>query len=96
MTLQGEANGHGGESDRMTKAVTAALAGRSHPTREADRPKPDARGPKPKALRPRYDGATMRSGVQTPARAGVGGRLAAFVLERFPFALAPVREALEA
>jgi 2-oxoisovalerate dehydrogenase E1 component len=38
----------------------------------------------------------MRSGVQTPARAGVGGRLAAFVLERFPFALAPVRETLEA
>jgi len=38
----------------------------------------------------------MRSDVQTPARAGVVGRLAAFVLERFPFALAPVREALEA
>ncbi|MBI4485930.1 MAG: hypothetical protein HY655_07960, partial [Acidobacteria bacterium] len=38
----------------------------------------------------------MRSGVRTPAQAGVGGRLAAFVVERFPFALAPVREALEA
>jgi 2-oxoisovalerate dehydrogenase E1 component len=38
----------------------------------------------------------MRSRVQTPARIGIGGRLAAFVLERFPFALVPVREALEA
>jgi 2-oxoisovalerate dehydrogenase E1 component len=38
----------------------------------------------------------MRSGVHPLARAGVGGRLAAFVLERFPFALGPVREALEA
>src|ERR671925_454030 len=34
--------------------------------------------------------------VQSPERVGVGGRLAAFVLERFPFALAPLREALEA
>jgi 2-oxoisovalerate dehydrogenase E1 component len=38
----------------------------------------------------------MRSGVQAAARAGVGGRLIAFVLERFPFALGAVREALEA
>ncbi|MGH6690553.1 MAG: thiamine pyrophosphate-dependent enzyme, partial [Gammaproteobacteria bacterium] len=38
----------------------------------------------------------MRSGVQSSARTGVGGRLAAFVLERCPFALSPVREALEA
>ncbi len=43
-----------------------------------------------------YHGLNMRSGVQIPARAGVGGRLAAFVLERCPFALGPVREALEA
>jgi 2-oxoisovalerate dehydrogenase E1 component len=38
----------------------------------------------------------MRSSIQAPAQSGVGGRLAAFVLERFPFALAPVRETLEA
>ena len=38
----------------------------------------------------------MRSRVQAAARAGVGNRLAAFALERFPFALAAVREALDA
>jgi len=43
-----------------------------------------------------YHGFRMRSGVEAAARVGVGGRLAAFVLERFPFALAVVRETLAA
>ncbi|MBI3047542.1 MAG: hypothetical protein HYY76_04460 [Acidobacteria bacterium] len=38
----------------------------------------------------------MRPGIQAAAGAGLASRLAAFVVERFPFALATVREALEA